>query len=201
VPNIAIWKTRGLQWESSWKMSITGNGCIRRSAIDRQWSSSIVCRAHRRWRKDEHEFSKARGIYRSDDLFTTGSKQLCHSQRSSASMSSSRLFLGRLLSSRACLRFAGCERFSKTEPRRTMIFQRTASNPLTSCLSPRVQSNQCRRLTNATKGAEFGTYRGRNDLPVEARRLIAGSYESHCKAVYKPAWLPESGRAYRGSAW
>ena len=70
-----------------------------------------------------------------------GASSCAHSQRSSASMSSSRLFLGRLLSSRACLRFAGCERFSKTEPRRTMIFQRTASNPLTSCLSPRVQSN------------------------------------------------------------
>ena len=69
-----------------------------------------------------------------------GASSCAHSQRSSASMSSSRLFLGRLLSSRACLRFAGCERFSKTEPRRTMIFQRTASNPLTSCLSPRVQS-------------------------------------------------------------
>ena len=71
-----------------------------------------------------------------------GASSCAHSQRSSASMSSSRLFLGRLLSSRACLRFAGCERFSKTEPRRTMIFQRTASNPLTSCLSPRVQSNR-----------------------------------------------------------
>jgi hypothetical protein len=32
------------------------------------------------------------------------------------------------LGSRACLRFADCERFSKTKPRRTMIFQRTATN-------------------------------------------------------------------------
>jgi putative transposase len=40
----------------------------------------------------------------------------------------------------ACLRFAGRERFCKTKPRRTMIFQRTATTPLTSCLSPRVQS-------------------------------------------------------------
>jgi len=38
-----------------------------RSAIVRQWSSSAACRAHRRWRKDEHEFSEAWGIYRSDD--------------------------------------------------------------------------------------------------------------------------------------
>jgi len=69
-----------------------------------------------------------------------GASSCAHSQRSSASMSSSRLFLGRLLSSRAGLRFVGCERFSKTKPRRTMTFQRTATTPLTSCLSPRVQS-------------------------------------------------------------
>jgi len=66
---------------------------------------------------------------------------LAHSQCSSASMSSSRLFLGRLLSSRACFHFAGRERFSKTKPSRTMIFQRTATTPLTPCLSPRVQSS------------------------------------------------------------
>jgi len=65
-----------------------------------------------------------------------GASSCAHSQRSSAAMSSSRLFLGRLLSSRAYLRFAGCKRFSKTEPRRTMLFQRTATTPLTSCLSP-----------------------------------------------------------------
>src|SRR5215470_2997210 len=59
-------------------------------------------------------------------------------------MSSSRLFLGRLLSSRACLRFADRVRFSKTKPRRTMIFQRTATTPLTPCLSPRVQSSSHR---------------------------------------------------------
>jgi hypothetical protein len=45
-----------------------------------------------------------------------GASRLTHSQCSSASMSSNRLFLGRLLSSRACLRFAGRERFSKTKP-------------------------------------------------------------------------------------
>ena len=58
-----------------------------------------------------------------------GASGLAHSQCSSASMSSSRLFLGRLLSSRACLCFADRERFSKTKPRRTMIFQRTATPP------------------------------------------------------------------------
>src|SRR5262249_62402623 len=71
-----------------------------------------------------------------------GASGVAHSQCSSASMSSSRLFLGRLLSSRACLRFAGRERFSKTKPHRTMIFQRTATSPLTPCLSPRVQSKR-----------------------------------------------------------
>jgi hypothetical protein len=69
-----------------------------------------------------------------------GASGLAHSQRSSDAMSSSRLFLDRLLSSRARLRFAGCERFSKTKSRRTMIFQRTATAPLTHCLSPRVHS-------------------------------------------------------------
>jgi len=73
-------------------------------------------------------------------LVPLGVSGLAHSQCSSASMSSSRLFLGRLLSSRACLRFADREPFSKTKPRRTMIFQRTATTPLTPCLSTRVQS-------------------------------------------------------------
>jgi hypothetical protein len=71
-----------------------------------------------------------------------GASGLAHSQCSSASMSSSRLFLGRLLSSRACFHFAGHERFSKTKPSRTMIFQRTATTPLTPCLTPRVHSNE-----------------------------------------------------------
>jgi hypothetical protein len=73
-------------------------------------------------------------------LVSLGVSGLAHSQCSSASMSSSRLFLGRLLSSRACFHFAGHERFSKTKPSRTMIFQRTATTPLTPCLSPRVHS-------------------------------------------------------------
>jgi hypothetical protein len=67
-----------------------------------------------------------------------GASGCADSLRSSDAMSSSRLFLGRLLSSRACLRFAGCERFSERKTRRTMIFQRTATTPLTYCLSPRV---------------------------------------------------------------
>ena len=80
------------------------------------------------------------GIFRSDDVYAAGSERLAHSQRSSDSMSSSRLFLGRLLSSSACLCFTGQERFSITSPRRTMIFQRTATSPLTYCLSSRVHS-------------------------------------------------------------
>ena len=78
-------------------------------------------------------------------LFTPlGASGFAHSQRSSDAMSSSRLFLGRLLSSRACLRFADWERFSKTKPRPTMIFQRTTTAPLTHCLSPRVHSRLAR---------------------------------------------------------
>jgi hypothetical protein len=80
-----------------------------------------------------------------------GASGLAHPQRSSASMSSSRLFLGRLLSSRACFHFAGHERFSKTKPGRTIIFQRTATTPLTPCLSPRVQSKMLPPLSWATK--------------------------------------------------
>ena len=73
-------------------------------------------------------------------LAPLGASGLAYSQCSSDAMSSSRLFLGRLLSSRACLCFAGRERFSKTKPRRTMIFQRTATTPLIPCLSTRVHS-------------------------------------------------------------
>jgi hypothetical protein len=82
------------------------------------------------------------GIFRSDDFYAAGSERLPDSQRSSGSMSSSRLFLGRLLSSSACLRFTGQERFSIISPRRTMIFQRTATSPLTYCLSSRVHSSE-----------------------------------------------------------
>src|SRR5262252_6439818 len=65
-----------------------------------------------------------------------GASSCAHSQRSSASMSSSRLFLGRLLSSRAYLRFVGCERFSKTEPRRN-DFSANGDNPLNFVSQPK----------------------------------------------------------------
>jgi len=95
-----------------------------------------------------------------------GASGLAHSQCSSASMSSSRLFLGRLLSSRACFHFAGRERFSKTKPSRTMIFQRTATTPLTPCLSPRVQSTcRCLPLLATQQLAELrgSVYRSRHE--------------------------------------
>jgi hypothetical protein len=66
------------------------------------------------------------------NVYATGSKHLAHSQCSSASMSSSRLFLGRLLSSRACLRFADRERFSKTKPRPYNELSANGNNPLNS---------------------------------------------------------------------
>ena len=69
-----------------------------------------------------------------------GASSSAHSQHSSASMSSGRLFLGRLLSSSACLCFADCQRFSESQMRRTMSFHWTAITPLTRCLSSRVQS-------------------------------------------------------------
>ena len=89
-------------------------------------------------------------------LVPLGASGLAHPQCSSASTSSSRLFLGRLLSSRACLRFAGCERFSKTKPRRTMIFQRTATTPLTSRLTPRVHSTHSPLPHHRTCGSAYG---------------------------------------------
>jgi hypothetical protein len=46
-------------------------------------------------------FLRHMGIFRSDDCYAAGSERLSHSQRSSDSMSSSRLFLGSLLSSSA----------------------------------------------------------------------------------------------------
>jgi len=48
---------------------------------------------------------------------------------------SHRLSLGRLLSSRACLRFAGCVQFAMKEYGRSRNFQRTASSVLTVCVS------------------------------------------------------------------
>jgi transposase InsO family protein len=49
--------------------------CIRRSAIVRHWSSSTIYGAPKRRGEDEHEFSEAWGIYRSDQIGSTGSKR------------------------------------------------------------------------------------------------------------------------------
>ena len=108
-----------------------------------------------------------------------GASGLAHSQCSSASMSSSRLFLGRLLSSRACLRFAGRERFSKTKPRRTMIFQRTATTPFTPCLSPRVRSMELlpsivkKRKTGRKKLRKTNKFSTKNRFSLERDRSDA----------------------------
>jgi hypothetical protein len=48
---------------------------------------------------------------------------------------SHRLSLGGLLSSRACLRFAGCVQFAMKEYGRSRNFQRTANSVLTVCVS------------------------------------------------------------------
>jgi hypothetical protein len=48
---------------------------------------------------------------------------------------SHRLSLGGLLSSRACLRFAGCAQFAMKEYGRSRNFQRTANSVLTVCVS------------------------------------------------------------------
>ncbi len=48
---------------------------------------------------------------------------------------SHRLSLGRLLSSRACLRFAGCVQFAMKEYGRSRNFRRTANSVLTVCVS------------------------------------------------------------------
>ena len=53
------------------------------------------------------EFFKAWGICRSDVERNAGNRHLPRSRRSSASTSSNRLFLGGLVSTRACLRFTG----------------------------------------------------------------------------------------------
>ena len=73
-----------------------------------------------------------------------GASSLAHSQCSSVSMSSSRLFLGRLLSSRACLRFADRERFSKTKTSPYNLFSVNGDNPLNSVSQPE-GALQCRR--------------------------------------------------------
>src|SRR6201993_2187047 len=135
--NIAAWKMHALPLVSSWRKSTTANACIRRSVIVRRWSSSATCGTPKRWGEDRHEFSEAWGSYRSDELVPLGASPLTHSQCSSASMSSNRLFLGRLLSSSACLRFAGRERFSKTKPSPYNDFSANGDNPLNSVSRPK----------------------------------------------------------------
>src|ERR1700751_2036446 len=65
----------GLRLESSWTKSTTASACIRRSVIVRHWSSSATCSTPKRWGEDKHEFSEAWGIYRSDEVCSTGSKR------------------------------------------------------------------------------------------------------------------------------
>ena len=57
---------------------------------------------------------------------------------------SHRLSLGRLLSSRACLRFAGCVQFAMKEYGRSRNFQRTANSVLTVCVSSGDKRNSSR---------------------------------------------------------
>src|ERR1700756_5399843 len=73
--SMAAWKMHGPRLASSWKKSTTANACIPRSVIVRHWSSSANWGVPKLWEEDGHEFSKAWGIYRSDDFCSTGSKR------------------------------------------------------------------------------------------------------------------------------
>jgi|SRR5579875_7599 len=75
-----------------------------------------------------------------------GASDFAYPQRSSDAMSSSRLFLGRLLSSRACLRFADCERFSKTTTLPYNDFSADGNRPLNSLSQPKGALHQRRPL-------------------------------------------------------
>ena len=70
-------------------------------------------------------------------LVPLGASSFANSQRSSDAMSSSRLFLGRLLSSRACLRFADWERFSQTTTSPYNHFSSDGDCPLNSLSQPK----------------------------------------------------------------
>jgi hypothetical protein len=61
-------KRRGLRLASSWRKSTTASACTRHSVIVRHWSSSATCGVSKLSGEDEHEFSEAWGIYRSDEL-------------------------------------------------------------------------------------------------------------------------------------
>src|SRR3984893_10698287 len=65
----------GLRSASSWIKSTTANACIPRSVIVHHWSSSTNCGAPKLWGEDRHEFSEAWGIYRSEEVGSTGSKR------------------------------------------------------------------------------------------------------------------------------
>jgi hypothetical protein len=67
-------------------------------------------------------------------------------QRSSASMSSSRLFLGGLVSTRAHFRFTNRGQCAVHSGCRSSILQRTANYLLTVCLTPGGRPNLCRRF-------------------------------------------------------
>ena len=82
-------------------------------------------------------FLRHGGIYRSDGFVPLGVNGFAHPQRSSASMSSRRLFLGRLLSSRACLRFAGQDRFSNNQTLPYNDFSANGNNPLNFLSQPK----------------------------------------------------------------
>jgi len=116
-----------------------------------------------------------------------GASSSAHSQHSSASMSSGRLFLGRLLSSSACLCFADCQRFSESQMRRTMSFHWTAITPLTRCLSSRVQSSITSPSSLLRTHAPFL-------LPLLHFGL--GLVRGVCAGCYQPLLLTGTSRRY-----
>ena len=70
---------------------------------------------------------------------------------SSSAMSPRRLFLGRLRSRRACLRFTGCVQYGMKVSGRSTDFQRTANRWLTGCLTVGVHfSPQEERSSNVS---------------------------------------------------
>jgi hypothetical protein len=64
---------------------------------------------------------------------------------------SHRLSLGRLLSSRACLRFTGCVQFAMKKYGRSRNFQRTANSVLTVCVS---LGDKCIPFSQSSKEAK-----------------------------------------------
>ena len=68
---------------------------------------------------------------------------------------SHRLSLGGLLSSRACLRFAGCVQFAMKEYGRSRNFQRTANSVLTVCVSSGDKCNMSQKTFSLVAGVFF----------------------------------------------